>query len=87
MKSDTRQEIRYYIPLVMGFIIMMIALIAPPLGVIPSSAIYGGGCFLVLCAAVVGLDVPAILHEVNELKRLSIKEITKNKTEGENEGK
>lgn len=65
---------RYYIPLVMGFVIMMIALIAPPLGSIPASAIYAGGCFLILCAAVTGLDVPAVLHEINELKRLRIEQ-------------
>lgn len=70
-----KQEFRYYTPLFMGFIIMMIGLIAPPLGSIPSSAIYAGGCFLILCAAIVGLDVPAILHEINEMKRMKIDEL------------
>lgn len=69
-----RQELRYYVPLVMGFIILMIAMLVPPIGVIPTSALYGAGMFLVLCAAIVGLDVPSILHEVNELKRLVIEE-------------
>ena len=72
MSKESKQEMRFYTPLIMGFIIMTIGLIAPPLGAIPSSAIYAGGCFLILCAAVVGLDVPAILHEINEMKRLTI---------------
>ena len=77
MTKETRQEVRYYTPLVMGFIIMLIALIAPPLGTLPASAIYAGGCFLVLAGAVIGMDIPAILHEVNELKRLRIEQIEK----------
>lgn len=85
MTKEVKQDLRYYIPLVMGFIIIIFAMCVPPLGVIPTSALYAAGMFLILCAAVVGLDIPAILHEVNELKRLSIKEITKNKTNGENE--
>lgn len=74
MSKENKQELRYYVPLIMGFIIMMIALISPPLGAISSSAIYGGGCFLILCAAVVGLDIPSLLHEINELKKLKIEE-------------
>lgn len=71
MNKESKQELRYYTPLVMGFIIIMIAMIVPPLGVIPTSALYGAGMFLILCAAVVGLDIPAILHEINEMKRLT----------------
>lgn len=67
MKKD---DLRYYVPLIMGFIIMMIALFAPPIGEIPQSAIFGGGSFLILCAVVAGLDIPATLHEINELKKL-----------------
>lgn len=72
MSKDNKQEMRYYTPLIMGFIIMMIALIAPPFGEVPKSAIYAGGAFLVLCAAVVGMDIPAILHEINEMKKLTL---------------
>lgn len=74
MTKDARQELRYYTPLIMGFSIMIIALLCPPIGALPSSAIYAGGCFLVLAGAVIGMDIPAILHEVNELKRLRIQQ-------------
>lgn len=84
MNKENKQEMRYYTPLCMGFIIMMIALIAPPLGSIPTSAIYGGGCFLILCAAVVGLDIPALLHEMNEMKKLKVENL--NKVEDDKEG-
>lgn len=72
MSKENKQEMRYYTPLIMGFIILMIAMLVPPIGVIPTSALYGAGMFLILCAAVVGLDIPAILHEINEMKRLTI---------------
>lgn len=74
MTAETKKDFKYYIPLFMGFIIMMIALIAPPLGTIPTSAIYAGGCFLILCATIAGLDLPKFLHEINELKRIDTKE-------------
>lgn len=77
MKKDIKIEFRYYTPLIMGFFIMCVALFAPPIGVVNTSAIYAGGCFLILCAAVVGLDIPALLHEINELKRLKIEETKK----------
>lgn len=80
MSKDTRQEMRYYIPLIMGFIILMIAMLVPPIGVIPTSALYGAGMFLILCAAVVGLDIPSLLHEINELKRLRIEQDKANTT-------
>lgn len=79
MSKDFKQEMRYYTPLTMGFIILMIAMLVPPIGVIPTSALYGAGMFLILCAAVVGLDIPAILHELNEFKRLKIEEINNKK--------
>lgn len=71
------KELRYYTPLCMGFIIMMIALLSPPLGDIPKNAIYGGGCFLILCATVVGLDVPATLKEIRLLRNNIVDDMTK----------
>ena len=79
MSKESKQEMKYYTPLIMGFIIMTIGLIAPPLGAIPSSAIYAGGCFLILCAAVVGLDVPAILREIRLLKTNELELLLKEK--------
>ena len=72
MSKESKQEMRFYTPLIMGFIIIMMAMMVPPIGVIPTSALYAAGMFLILCAAVVGLDVPSILHEINEMKRLTI---------------
>lgn len=78
MTKEAKQELRYYVPLCMGFIIIMIALLVPPVGVIPTSALYGGGIFLCLCAAIVGLDIPSILHEINEMKRLALQTFNQN---------
>lgn len=73
--KDTRQELRYYVPLCMGFIMMAVSLALPPIGIIPTSVLYGSGMFLCLCAAVVGLDVPEILKQVNELKRINLEKL------------
>lgn len=72
-----KKEMRYYIPLFMGFILMMIGLIAPPIGDISSGAIFAGGSFLILCATIAGLDIPSTLHEINELKKINLNEATK----------
>lgn len=76
MTKEGKQEFRFYTPLIMGFIIIMIALIAPPLGSVPSSAIYACGCFLCLSATVIGLDIPAILREVRLMKEITIGKIS-----------
>lgn len=84
MTKETRQDIRFYTTLCFGFTIMMIALIAPPLGSIPVSAIYAGGCFLVLAATLIGADVPAIIREARLLKEASLKTIVNEQNNSEN---
>lgn len=83
MTKETRNEFRYYTPLIMGFSIMLIALLCPPIGSLPSSSIYAGGCFLVLAGAVIGMDIPAILHEVNELKRIKVEQIKQDNSDND----
>lgn len=68
------KEFKYYVPLIMGFILCIIGVFCPPMGEISTGVLYGSGMFLCLCAAVVGLDVPAILAQVNEMKRLSLEQ-------------
>lgn len=77
MSKETKKELRYYAPLIMGFFIMCVALFAPPIGVVPASAIYAGGSFLILCATVVGLDVPAALREIRLLRQNVVEEIVR----------
>lgn len=70
-----KKELRYYVPLVMGFIFMLIGIFTPPIGDIYPSILYGTGMFLIIAAAGIGLDIPATLHEINELKKIKINEI------------
>lgn len=71
------KELRYYTPLFMGFVLDLIGIFAPPIGQISKEVIYATGCFLLLCATVVGLDVPATLREIRLIKNNVIEDITK----------
>lgn len=50
-------EIKFYILIILGFVIMIIGLVSPPLGVINNTVLLGAGQFLVLAGGLVGCVV------------------------------
>lgn len=83
-----KKELRYYTPLLMGFALCLIGIFTPPVGEISTGVLYASGMFLILCAAVVGADIPSILHEIRLIKQTTItavqNEYIKNKEENNN---
>lgn len=69
-----KKEIRFYVCLGLAYILMMISLWIPPVGVIAGSVLYGAIIILSIGALSIGLDISGILHEINELKRLTLEE-------------
>ena len=63
---------------------MLIGCMSPPIGDIPTSSIYGGGCFLVLCAAVCGMDIPGTLREIRLMRDGFVDKITEKQEDEEN---
>lgn len=74
-----KKEIRFYVCLTMAYVLLMISLWIPPVGVIASSVLYGAIIILSVGAMSIGLDVSGILHEINEMKRLTLSEKEKEK--------
>lgn len=74
-----KKEIRFYVCLILAYILMMISLWIPPVGVIATSVLYGAIILLAIGALSIGLDISGILHEINEMKRLTIEENKSNK--------
>ena len=74
-----KKEIRFYVCLILAYILLMISLWIPPVGIIESSVLYGAIIILSVGAMSIGLDISGILHEINEMKRLSLPEGKKGK--------
>lgn len=81
MTPEARKDAKFYTTLMMGFILIIISIWIPPIGVIPTSVLYASAMFIVLAGALIGLDIPAILHEINELKRLKLSQLSKTAAE------
>lgn len=79
MNVEQRKDCKFFITLSMGFCLMVAGMIIPPVGVISSSVLWGSSFFLILSAGIIGLDIPAILHELNEMKKIKVE----NNQEGE----
>lgn len=55
------KELKFYVPLIMGFILCLIGVFCPPIGDITAGVLYASGMFMCVSASVVGLDIPSIL--------------------------
>lgn len=74
MTIENKKEIRFYVCLILAYVLIMISLFLPPLNVITASALYAAIALLGTGAVALGLDISGILHELNELKRLNARE-------------
>lgn len=66
---EKRKDGRFFVTLSMGFILLIIGVICPPVGEISRSILYGSAMLLILSGGIVGLDVPSILHEIRLLRQ------------------
>lgn len=78
--KDARREVRFYVCLLLGFILMMCGFFAPPSGEIHNSVLVGSGLLLSIGALAVGIDIEGIIRELRLLKNEAKEEL---KTKGE----
>lgn len=74
-----KDEVRFYICLVLGYSLMMIGIWLPPVGVISNSVIMASGILLCIGALSIGIDLKGIIHEFRLMKddALRTKELDK----------
>ena len=63
-----KEEIRFYICLILGYSLLMIGIWTPPVGVIANSVIVASGILLCVGALAVGIDIKGVIHELRLLK-------------------
>jgi hypothetical protein len=66
--KETHKDIKFYLCVILGFILMMIGAYIPPEGILDSSMLYGSSFFLILAGCVEGLDIKGIIRELRMLK-------------------
>lgn len=52
-----KKESRFYILIILGFIMAMTGLLSPPLGIIHNSVLIAVGCFLTVAGGVIGARI------------------------------
>lgn len=67
--EDTRREVRFYVTLSLGYGLMILGCLLPPLGVIKNSVLFGSGMILALAAMIVGIDLTKVIRELRQLNR------------------
>ena len=61
-------ECRFYVCLILGFSLMVMGFLAPPMGTISNGVLVGAGMMLILGGLSVGLDIKGIIFELRKLK-------------------
>ena len=78
-----KHEIRFYIIIIMGFILPMTGLLLPPMGIIDNSVLIITGCFLAVAGGIAGsvvkFDFKNLYFFVGDGRHLDNKEIIKEK--------
>ncbi len=76
-KKDNRREVRFYVCLVLGFVLIMCGFFAPPMGEIHNSVLVGAGLLLSIGALAVGIDLVGCIHELRLLKTGFVEDLKK----------
>lgn len=79
-----KREIRFYVCLVLGFVLVLYGAITPPPGDVTDSLLIAAGMFLCIGAVAVGVDVVGIIHELTELRKTTIELLRQQKDEKKN---
>lgn len=73
MKNETRNDIKFYVSLFLGFILLVIGCFIEPEGEISRSVLIGSGMILTITAGCIGIDLSKIIHEFRMLKDEDLK--------------
>jgi len=65
--EDIRREVRFYVTLALGYGLMILGCLLPPIGVITNSVLFGSGMILALAAMIVGIDLTKVIRELRQL--------------------
>lgn len=63
-----KTEIRFYFCTILGYVLLLLGLYLPPLGIIPDSVLIGAGMLFILGGLVIGLDIKGVIREIRLLK-------------------
>lgn len=63
-----KNEIKFYVTLFLGFVLLLIGCFIPPEGVISTSLLCGSGMLLTLSAGLIGVDLSKIIREFRFLR-------------------
>ena len=63
-----KDEIRFYVCLILGYSLMMIGIWLPPVGVISNSVIVAAGIVLCIGALSIGIDIKGIIREIRLMR-------------------
>lgn len=74
MSKEVQKEVRFYVCLGLAYVLLMVSLFIPPVGIIATSVLYATIIIFGMAGLSIGLDISGILHELNEMKRLKIEE-------------
>ncbi len=66
--SETRRSCKFYTCVFLGFAMLVLGVILPPMGIIHNSVLIAGGMILTIAAGCIGIDFAKILHEINRLR-------------------
>lgn len=87
MSKENKQEFRFYVCLILTYVLLMISLFLPPVNVITQSVLWAAIIILGIGALGIGLDVSGILREIRLLKTTDLELLLKAKEEDQKEGK
>lgn len=77
MNRETRKSIKFYISLILGYSLLIMGALLPPIGIISNSVLIGGGMILCISAGCIGIDLADIIHQFVLLKANKYEEIKK----------
>lgn len=83
MDSETRRSCKFYTCIFLGFAMLVLGVLLPPMGIIHNSVLIAGGMILTIAAGCIGIDLAKILHELNRLKSIASAKAEKAKEEEE----
>lgn len=67
-KLDVRKEWRFYVTLLLGYVLLILGFFTNPPGIISSSVLIASGLLFSIGAMGLGIDIKGIIHEYRLLK-------------------
>lgn len=73
--SDVRKEWRFYVTLLLGYVLLILGFFTNPPGIISSSVLIASGLLFSIGAMGLGIDIKGIIHEFRLLKENAVDNI------------